>query len=78
MSDAPSSFPSSGLSAGRLFGDEHLYLGGLQERSTPATDGVDKHGGIMKVESPTTSLSNDSSKIDATPTLPVQDFGEDG
>ena len=41
MGDAPSSFPSSGLSAGRLFGDEHLHLGGLRERSTPATDGVE-------------------------------------
>ena len=78
MGDVPSSFPSSGLPAGRLFGDDHLHLEGLRERSTPATDGVDKHGGITKVESPTTSFSNGSSKIDATPNVPDQDFGEDG
>ena len=78
ISDGPSSFLSSGLSAERLFGDEHLLFGGLRERSTPATDGVDKLGGIMKVESPTTSFMNDSSKIDTTPEIPVQDFGENG
>ena len=41
---AASSWLSSGLSAGRLYGDKQQHLGGRQERSTSATDKIDKIG----------------------------------
>ena len=43
-------------------------------------DGIDTHGGKMKVESPMAMplISSGSSKFDATPTVPAPDFCESG
>ena len=84
MGDVPSSFPSSGLPAGAWtsldFSEMITYISKAcgSDLLLQLTASTSTAASRSKVESPTTSFSNGSSKIDAMPNVPDQDFGEDG